>query len=111
MEDGSDLWLARGTPRAWLEQGKRISVKNSPTRFGTTSYQIVSEVAHGKIIATVSLPSRNPPDQVLLRLRHPKGTPIRSVTVDGKPWKDFDRVHEVIRLHGLRGQTTVQARY
>ena len=30
MEDGRNLWLARGTPRAWLEQGKKIGVKNAP---------------------------------------------------------------------------------
>ena len=31
MEEGDSLWLARATPRAWLEQGKKISVKNAPT--------------------------------------------------------------------------------
>ena len=36
MEDGESLWLARATPRAWLEQGKKIAVKNAPTYFGFT---------------------------------------------------------------------------
>ena len=27
MEDGDVLWLARATPRAWLEQGKKIAVR------------------------------------------------------------------------------------
>jgi hypothetical protein len=31
MEEGDALWLARATPRAWLEQGKRIVVRNAPT--------------------------------------------------------------------------------
>ena len=61
MEDGRTLWLARATPRAWLEQGERISVKNAPTHFGATAYEIVSDVDHGKITATVEMPSRNPP--------------------------------------------------
>jgi len=33
MEEGDVLWLARATPRAWLEQGKRIAVRNAPTHF------------------------------------------------------------------------------
>ena len=34
MEDGQSLWVARATPRVWLEQGKKIAVKNAPTYFG-----------------------------------------------------------------------------
>ena len=30
MEDGKNLWLARATPRAWLEQGEKISVRSAP---------------------------------------------------------------------------------
>ena len=49
MEIGDSLWLARGTPRVWLEQGKRISVSNAPTHFGTVAYEIVSDLDGGKI--------------------------------------------------------------
>ena len=56
METGDSLWLARATPRAWLEQGKRIGVKNAPTYFGTVAYEIVSDVDNGKISATVEMP-------------------------------------------------------
>ena len=49
METGNSLWLARATPRAWLEQGKRIGVQNAPTYFGTVAYEIVSDVDNGKI--------------------------------------------------------------
>ena len=71
MEDGQDLWLARATPRVWLEQGKKISVKNAPTHFGTTGYEIVSDVENGKINAIIEMPARNSPNAVLLRLRPP----------------------------------------
>ena len=54
MEQREVLWLARGTPQAWLEQGKKISVKNAPTHFGTVAYEIVSDVDNGKINATVA---------------------------------------------------------
>ncbi len=111
MEIDDQLWLARGTPRAWLEQGKKILVKNSPTHFGTAAYEIVSDVEHGKIAATVEMPSRIPPQSVWLRFRHPKAAPIQSVTVNGKVWTDFDRDKEVIRLVQMQGTVTVEATY
>ncbi len=111
MEDGQDLWLARATPRAWLEQGKKISVKNAPTHFGTVAYEIVSDAANGKIAATVEMPSRNPPRTVLLRFRHPSGKAIQSVTVNGKPWTAFDPAKETIRLEGVAGKAAVEASY
>ena len=52
-EDGPDLWLARATPRAWLEQGQKISVKNAPTHFGNVDFEITSDVDHGRISATL----------------------------------------------------------
>lgn len=111
MEIGDALWLGRATPRVWLEQGKRIAVKNAPTYFGTVAYEIVSEVDHGKITANVELPSRNPPKSVVLRFRHPKSAPIRSVTVNGKDWTDFNKDKETIELKGLSGTATVTANY
>ena len=111
MEDGESLWLAKATPRVWLEQGKKISVKNAPTYFGPVAYQIVSDVANGKIAATVEIPSRNPPKSVIIRFRHPKATPIKSVTVNGQPWNGFDRGKEVVELTGLTGKAAVVASY
>jgi hypothetical protein len=110
-EDGSTLWLAKATPRAWLQQGKQISVKNAPTYFGGVGYQIVSDAQHGKITATVEMPGRRTPEQVWLRLRHPADLPMKSVTVNGKPWKDFDPVREVISLHGIQGTVKVASSY
>jgi hypothetical protein len=111
MEDGESLWLARATPRAWLEQGKKISVKNAPSVFGTVAYEIVSDIDHGKITATVEMPSRGRPQAILLRLRHPQAAPIKSVTVDGKSWPNFKPDKETIDLKGLKGKVIVVANY
>ena len=111
MEDGDCLWLARGTPRAWLEQGKKIAVKNAPTRYGTVSYEIVSDSQRNTISATVDLPARRTPQSLVLRLRHPKAAPLRRVEVNGEVWTNFDKDKEVIRLDGLKGQVRVQAVY
>ena len=111
MEDGNDLWLARATPRAWLEQGRKIAVKNAPTYVGTIGYEILSDVDHGKISATVEMPARNAPKAVRLPFRHPKTAPIKSVTVDGKPWPAFDKDQEAIELKGVTGRIAVVANY
>ena len=111
MEVDRTLWLARGTPRAWLKHGRKIAVKNAPTHFGTVGYEIVSDVDNGRIAATVVVPSRRWPKAILLRLRHPKAMPIKSVEVDGKPWKDFDPAKEIIRLHGVKGVVNLKVAY
>lgn len=111
MEEGQSLWAARATPRAWLEQGKKIAVKNAPTYFGTFAYEIVSDVDNGKITATVEIPSRKAPQAVILRLRHPKSAVIKRVEVNGKAWHDFDPAREIIRLHGLKDSVAVSAVY
>jgi hypothetical protein len=111
MEIGDTLWLTKATPRAWLEQGKKISVKNAPTYFGTLAYEIVSDVDNGKITATVEMPARKAPKEVILRFRHPKSAPMKGVTVNGKPWTEFNKDKETITLKGLTGQVSVTARY
>ena len=111
MEDGKSLWLARATPRAWLEQGQKISVKDAPTFFGTVSYEIISDVEHGTINATVEMPSRHPPQNVVLRFRHPKALPIQSVTINGNDWKHFNKDKETIELNDLAGTAAVTAKY
>jgi hypothetical protein len=111
MEDGQNLWLARGTPRAWLEQGKKIAIEHAPTHFGATDCEIVSDVDHGTISATVKMPSRNTAKEVWLRLRHPKSTPMKSVSVNGKPWNDFDPAKEIVRLHDLKNRVNLKVNY
>jgi hypothetical protein len=86
-------------------------VKNSPTHFGTVAYEIVSDADNGKITATVEVPSRKAPTAVLLRFRHPRSAPIKSVTVNGKSWNAFDRRAEAIPLSAREGKLRVVARY
>jgi hypothetical protein len=110
-EDGDTLWLARATPRVWLENGKRIAVENAPTHFGDVDYEINSAVNEGRITANVNLPSHPPPREVLLQLRHPDASPIIRVTVDGKKWDKYDAASGVISLRGLQGVVHIEAKY
>jgi hypothetical protein len=111
MEIGDVLWLAKATPRVWLEQGKKIAIKNAPTYYGTVAYEIVSDVDNGKINATIEMPTRKAPKEVILRFRHPKSAPTKAVTVNGKPWTSYDKDKETITLKGLTGQVAVTAQY
>jgi len=96
--DDHTLLLAQATPQAWLEDGKHISVRNAPTWFGDISFEIRSYAKSGTIKATVQLEGRQPGTTVLLRLRHPEGKRIHDVSVDGRPWNDFDAQKEWIRI-------------
>jgi hypothetical protein len=110
-EDADALWLAKATPRHWLQQGGQISVSNAPTCSGNVSYQVVSDVDHATITATVQMPSRRSPGAVWLRFRHPKAAPLRSVEVNGQTWPQFDRDRELVRLQGLKDTVVVRAFY
>ncbi len=111
MEDGQSLWLARATPRVWLEPGRRISVRNAPTCFGIAAYEIISDADHGLISATIEIPDRKPPKSVMVRFRHPKAAPLKRATVNGKAWSRFHKDREVIELVGLAGRVVVTGNY
>jgi hypothetical protein len=84
-----ELRLAAAVPRKWLEDTKKIEVREAPTRFGPISYRIESHVAQSRIEAEIFLPGRGRPRAARLRLRHPEGRPIRSVALDGKTYASF----------------------
>ncbi|MHB1033707.1 MAG: hypothetical protein ACYC35_01255 [Pirellulales bacterium] len=97
-EDGDRLCLGRAAPRTWLEDGKAIRVERAATIFGPVGLAIRSEANQGRIHATVQLPTRNPPREVWLRLRHPKGSLPTRVLIGGKPVAPERIVGEDVRL-------------
>jgi hypothetical protein len=110
--DDHTLLLAQATPRAWMEDGKHIAVKNAPTWFGDISFEVRSSTNSGTIEATIKLDGRQSGTTVLLRLRHPEGKQIRQVTIDGRPWKDLDRQKEWIRIpNASRDRYSIVASY
>ena len=111
MELGDSLWLARGTPRAWLEQGKSIRVSNAPTCFGPVAYTIRSDVDKGRISATIDMPKRKTLQEVVLRLRHPQAAPIQRVEVNGQSSGEFDPLSETVRLKDVSGQVRILVGY
>jgi hypothetical protein len=94
--DNHTLILGQATPRRWLADGNTIEVDRAPTYFGNVSFHIASHAGSGTISANVDLPSH--PPALLIRLRHPEAKLIRSVTVNGKAWQNFDRDKEWIHI-------------
>ena len=78
--------------------------------FGKLAYEIASDLNTGKIRATIEIPHRNPPESMIVRLRHPTSAPIKSVMVNGKEWSIFDRTKETIEITRPVGTVTVVAR-
>jgi hypothetical protein len=81
-----------------LENSKRIEVRRAPTYYGPLSFTMESRTDAGEIMATVELPERRQPAVLLVRFRHPREQAMRSVTVNGKPWTDFDVKQESVRI-------------
>ncbi|HXP62021.1 MAG TPA: hypothetical protein VN829_16110 [Dongiaceae bacterium] len=111
MEQGDALWLARATPRAWLEQGQRIAVKNAPTHFGPVGYEILSDVDHGRITVLLQPSTRTPPTQLFVQLRHPQAAPITQVSLNGADWTEFDAAEGLLKLRGLQGATRLEVTF
>jgi hypothetical protein len=112
MERGDQLWLAPFVTSNWLKDGMVVAVRDAPTRFGKVSYRITSHAARGVIEMTVEPPRRNPPKEIVIRLRHPDGRRMRSVTVNRRPHTEFDPAKETITLSGaLPERVEIQARY
>jgi len=105
------VWLGKGVPRKWLEDGKKILVANVPTRWGRLSFTVVSHLRSGVIQAHVQLP-RAIGATSKLRLRVPGNAVLKSVTLNGEPWTNFDVSDETITIPaGIGGSLSITARY
>ncbi|HTL58667.1 MAG TPA: hypothetical protein VL361_23475 [Candidatus Limnocylindrales bacterium] len=106
------LWLAKATPRSWLEDGQRIAVTNAPTRWGTVAFRLESHLRERRIDCNVTLPSRETPGAIKLRLRAPLSNTIHSVTLNGKAWNQFDPGEETVNLPlSTRSSVTLTIHY
>src|ERR1044071_1091972 len=91
-------WLAKATPRSWLEDGQTISVSNAPTRWGQLSYNIKSHIQQRNVEVVLKLPARPISAQIKLRLRVPENHRIQTATLNGRPWHEFDPDEETVSL-------------
>jgi hypothetical protein len=96
--DSQTLLIGQATPRDWLADGKQIEIEKLPTAFGDISLQIASHTSTNTISAKLELAPSNKPGVLLVRLRHPEKKTIRSVSVNGQEWHDFDVKNEWVKL-------------
>ena len=101
------LWLAKATPRDWLETGQQpIAAYNLTTRYGRVSLHLQATATPYTVHASVHLPpsfatpGSQPLGGVRLRVRVPLAQAGRmsSVTVGGKAWSEFDAAEETVNF-------------
>ncbi len=108
-ERGDELWLAPFVTSNWMKDGMVVEVKRAPTLFGPVGFRIFSHVNSGVIEAVIDPPQRSTPKAIVIRIRHPKGLPMKAVMVNGKTWNDFDPKREIVRI-AARALTTTGKR-
>ncbi|MDQ1317470.1 MAG: hypothetical protein QG588_1122 [Candidatus Poribacteria bacterium] len=110
-ECDNELNLGMCIPREWLEDGKSVEIRRAETYFGEMGYRIDSDVKNGKIKMVLDPPTRNAPEKINVRFRHPKEKDIKKVLVNGKEWSDFDPSRELIRLGKVLDKIEIVAYY
>jgi len=107
------LRLCRVMPRAWLADGKLLFIDNAPTRWGRVSIAIDSRRKdQHRIAVKIVLPDDGVPVETTLCLRSYDMALMRSVTVNGKRWHDYDATSETVTLPaGMGGTVLLQVRY
>ena len=108
FEQDGNLHFAIASARSWLLPGKVIEVKDAPTHFGTTSYRMESELERNVIRVRISPPTRNPPHQIVLHVRHPRKAPMQSLKINGVNSASFDKEQEVIHLPYSAGDSELE---
>ena len=110
-DEWDDLHLGKVLPRYWLADGREVKIENAHTHFGPMSVSVRSYAASGRIEMTIDPPTRTAPKAIYARFRHPDGRSMNRVTVNGKPWSNFDPVKEWAILPPLNEKTVVIAHY
>jgi hypothetical protein len=108
-EEGDEIWLIWGTPRKWLEDGKKIEIKKANTVFGSFDFTVESHVSDDYIKTDIHAQLRKSPSVIRLKVRHPEGKKIRKVEINGESWKNFN--NEVIDVVPHEGNVSVVAHY
>lgn len=106
------VWLAKGAPREWMDDGQRMNVDGAPTRWGRIGFTITSHMVNGEVRADVRLPVTPFAASVKLRLRAPEGKRLQAVAVNGKEWTAFDATEESVTLPvKMAGKVSIVASY
>lgn len=111
-EEAGELWLAPGTPRAWLDSRDGFALRNAPTNYGTISYRVLPEPASKAVrmsIETSAATGAARPTKVRVRLAANFGA-LESATINGTT-ASID--HDAVFFDGsmLRDKLEITAHY
>jgi hypothetical protein len=110
--EGDVLTIAQAAPRAWLRDGQTIEIRRAPTYCGPIDVTIASRARAGELQADVQLGGSRHPAELRVRFRHPDKRRMQSVTVNGRPWSNFDPDGEWVRVPSPAGDRyVIVARY
>jgi hypothetical protein len=106
-----NLLLLFGAPSRWFRDGETIRVEDAPTHFGKISYSVASCANADVIEARLNFAEQSDCKAVKLRLRHPDGKRLVSVSINRQRHSDFDAGKELITIECPAGNYTVEAKY
>jgi hypothetical protein len=110
--DDGTLRLFMATPRKWLEDGNTIDIQRAPTYYGKLSAHLESRAGGGRITADARLPGADRPKALVVRFRHARSLPMRSVRVNGEVWTGLDARKETVRIDNpVAERYTIEAEY
>ena len=72
---------------------------------------MASKLDQGVLEAKVVSPKRNPPEAIVIRLRHPDGKKMKSVSVNGSRHSGFDARTETVTISKPKGTCGIVAQY
>jgi hypothetical protein len=82
----------------YVDRGKQMEIRRAPTYFGPLSMTVESRAANGTIRASLDMPQRCRPRELIVRLRHPTGKRMTAVKVNGADWPHFEPEKEWLRI-------------
>lgn len=107
LEKEQAIDLLPGVPRAWLESGKQIELKNVATYFGPLSLRVTSLLeVQNRIEVEVECESDRRPKSVTVRIPHPLG--LKAATVTGGA---YDPATERVRIDSFTGRARIALGY
>lgn len=85
-EEADELWIAAGTPKAWMDSSKGFGIRNAATNYGVVSYHVAPDAESKQVTVELDPSFVRVPARVRIRLATNFGS-LESATINGTPAK------------------------
>jgi len=106
LEDGATLQLFTGVPRAWLQPGARVAVRNGRSTFGPLTFALTVSPDGREVVVNVTCEGTRRPRRLSIRVPHPSTLPAEATTGG-----TYAPTTETVAVDGFTGQATVTLRF